>query len=306
MMIPKQVFIALSICFLAFTSCERTDLGPAPMPDDYREQFEEWHNERLESLTNPTGWMRLAGLYWLEDGVNRFGSSDSADLQFPEGSIAGIAGTFTLLNGRVSMQVESGVNVTRDGNQVTELVLFDGEESHAVESGSLHWLAIQRGDLTGIRLYNKNNPEVDAFNGFDRFDINPEWHLKASFIPKPEGSTIPILNILGQLEETPSPGSVEFMKDGEIFTLEALEGSTRLFLIVGDLTNKTETYQAGRYLYIDWPEQGSEYTVIDFNKLYNPPCSYNLYSTCQLPPVENRLDIAIEAGEKRPVGWSGR
>jgi uncharacterized protein (DUF1684 family) len=38
--------------------------------------------------------------------------------------------------------------------------------------------------------------------------------------------------------------------------------------------------------------------VVDFNKAYNPPCAFNEYSTCPLPPHENRLDLAVTAGEK--------
>jgi uncharacterized protein len=39
--------------------------------------------------------------------------------------------------------------------------------------------------------------------------------------------------------------------------------------------------------------------VIDFNQLYNPPCAYTPYATCPLPPDQNRLPVAIEAGEQR-------
>lgn len=105
--------------------------------------------------------------------------------------------------------------------------------------------------------------------------------------------------------DTPTPGTIEFIKNGELFTLDALEGTDQMFLIAGDLTNQTETYQAGRYIYIDYPEEGSDYTIIDFNKIYNPPCSYNLFTTCQLPPMQNRLDLEITAGEKRPQDWEG-
>jgi uncharacterized protein len=296
--------ILLLVLFLP--SCSPNDYGPASMPDNYRQQFDEWNADRLESLVNPTGWMRLAGLYWLEEGENTFGSSDTVDIRFPEGTIADYAGIFEKDGNTVMMLTTEEVSVTYEDERVMQLLLYDGEEALPVESGSLHWAVIDRGDTYGIRLYNKENPQVDEFTGFDRFDTGPEWYVKSRFIPNENGATIPIINVLGQLEDTPSPGVLEFMIDDEIYTLDALQGTRRLFLIVGDLTNQTETYQAGRYLYVDPPEEGSEYTVIDFNQLYNPPCSYNLYSTCQLPPPQNRLDVAIEAGEKRPVGWQGQ
>jgi uncharacterized protein (DUF1684 family) len=98
----------------------------------------------------------------------------------------------------------------------------------------------------------------------------------------------------------PSPGILEFDLDGTVHTLHALEGDTRYFVIFGDSTNRTTTYQAGRFMYIDPPAEGTDLTVIDFNKAYNPPCSFSAFTTCQLPPDGNVLSVSITAGEKRP------
>ena len=297
--------LQLIIFLLLLSACSRSDLGEAPLPDDYQKQFETWQESRMESLTNPTGWMRLAGMYWLEDGENSFGTGDQADIKFPEGTLPTYAGEFMLADGKVTLQAADDVEFTYNEEPFQQREIYDGEEALSIQYGSLVWLVIERGDLIGIRLYNKDNPKVDDFTGFERYPIVPEWHLKAKFIPADDGETISIVNVLGQLMDAPTPGTIEFMKNGEIYTLDALEGTDQMFLIVGDLTNKTETYQAGRYLYIDYPEEGSNYTVIDFNKLYNPPCAYNLFSTCQLPPVQNRLNLEITAGEKRPQDWEG-
>lgn len=294
---------SLLIILLAY--CSRDDLGPAPVAEDYHSELEEWKMDRLESLTSPTGWMRLAGMHFLEEGENRFGSGDDVDIQFPEGSIPEFAGTITLQNDTVVISVAEGVDITHDNNLVDTMVIYDGEDAPAIEYGSLEWIIIEREGLFAVRLYNKENQKVDEFEGFPRYETSTDWVLKAKFYPAPEGTTIPIINVLGQQAETPSPGTLEFMINDNIYTLDALEGSERLFIIVADLTNRTETYQAGRYMYIDYPEDGSDYTVIDFNKAYNPPCAYNLYTTCQLPPMQNRLNVAITAGELRPVGWDG-
>ena len=298
-------FLQLTTILLLITACSRSDLGKAPLPDNYEEEFDTWQESRMESLTNPTGWMRLAGMYWLEEGQNSFGTGDQADIKFPEGTLPAYAGEFMLADGKVTLQAADDVEFTYNEEPFQQREIYDGEEALSIQYGSLEWLVIERGDLIGIRLYNKDNPRVDDFTGFERYPIVPEWHLKAKFIPADDGETISIVNVLGQLMDAPTPGTIEFMKNGEIYTLDALEGTDQMFLIVGDLTNKTETYQAGRYLYIDYPEEGSNYTVIDFNKLYNPPCAYNLFSTCQLPPVQNRLNLEITAGEKRPQDWEG-
>jgi uncharacterized protein (DUF1684 family) len=69
-----------------------------------------------------------------------------------------------------------------------------------------------------------------------------------------------------------------------------------LWIIFADRTSGRETYGAGRFLYSDgMPVDGK--LKVDFNKAYNPPCAFNDYSTCPLPPLENRLDLAVTAGE---------
>lgn len=301
--------LSLAILFsllILSTGCDRSGLGPAELPSDYLEDLERWKENRVESLKDTTGWMRLAGMYWLESGQNRFGSGEEMDIQFPEGAIPEEAGTFIYDDGTVRMVVEEGVEITHDQRRVTDMVIFDGsDEVPHIEHGSLHWRVIARGDLVGIRLYNEENEKVDQFTGFESYPVDTNWVRKARYVPKPEGSSITVVNVLGQEMQEPSPATLEFTWDGETYSLDAIDSDDDMFLIVGDETNQTETYQAGRYLYVDFPEGGNEFIQIDFNKLYNPPCAYNLFTTCQLPPPQNRLDLAIPVGEKRPDEWKG-
>ena len=302
----RTILFGILLVMTISVGCNRSDLGSAQLPADYFEELESWKQQRVESLKDSTGWMRLAGMYWLEEGKNRFGSGDEVDLQFPEGTIPDRAGSFILENRIVRMEVEPGVEITHDHQPVSEMVIFDGSnEVPHIEHGSLHWVVIDRGGLIGIRLYNEENDKVDRFTGFESYTVDTNWVRKARVIPKPEGSVIAIVNVLGQEMEEPSPAALEFLWDGEAYTLDAIDSDDNMFLIVGDQTNKTETYQAGRYIYVDFPEKGSDFTLIDFNKMYNPPCAYNLFTTCQLPPLQNRLNVAIVAGEKRPKNWSG-
>lgn len=300
-------YLLLSVCTAAFFlySCGNSGLGPAPVPDNYSEQVEEWKQNRVESLKAPTGWLRLAGMLFLEEGENSFGSGDDTDVRFPDGTIPEFAGTFIYESGRVIMEVAEDVAITHNGEPVEELVLYNGDETPSVEFESLEWLVITREDLKAIRLYNKENAKADEFEGFPAYPVDSQWLRKARFKPNPEGTTIPVVNVLGQQTDEPSPGRIEFTLNGSRHSLTALEGSERMFIIMADETNRTETYQAGRYIYIDYPEEGSDFTEIDFNKLYNPPCAYNVFTTCQLPPPQNRLEAAITAGEKRPVDWVG-
>ena len=99
-------------------------------------------------------------------------------------------------------------------------------------------------------------------------------------------------------DEMPNPGAVEFQRDGKTYRLEALdEGGDELFLIYADRTSGHGSYGAGRYLYTAMPDAKGN-VVLDFNQGYNPPCAFTAFATCPLPPPENRLDLAITAGEK--------
>jgi uncharacterized protein len=98
-------------------------------------------------------------------------------------------------------------------------------------------------------------------------------------------------------------GRLQFTLHGEKLTLNAFveEGTQQieeLFVPFRDLTAGTETYPAGRYLNLV-PTATGIYTI-DFNKAYNPYCAYNNAYECPLPPPENRLKVAIKAGEKMP------
>jgi uncharacterized protein (DUF1684 family) len=95
-------------------------------------------------------------------------------------------------------------------------------------------------------------------------------------------------------------GTLEFERDGKSHNLIALgeESSQSLWFLFADKTSGHETYGAGRYLYSDgMPENGR--LVVDFNKAYNPPCAFNEFSTCPLTPQQNRLRMAVRAGEKK-------
>lgn len=298
------LILSSAVIWMLFSACNQHNPGPAPVPENYIETISEWKEYRVNVLKGPTNWLRLDGIYWLEEGENSFGSGENQDLQFPEGTIPGFAGIITLDEGIVSMKVADGITITHEGDPVQEMVLFDGENRPRVEHYDLEWFIDSRGDNHGVRLYNKDNPKADAFEGFPAYPLDPDWHLQARFVPNSDSTTINVDNVLGEVLERYSPGNIEFVIDGTLYSVIAFEGNTGLFIIFSDETNRTETYHAGRYITIPFPGEDGN-TVIDFNKAYNPPCAFNKFTTCQLPPPQNRLGAAITAGEKRPVNWDG-
>jgi uncharacterized protein len=300
----QTIFLSFSSLLLIFSACSEEDLGLAPLPENYLESIHEWKEYRVGVLTGPTNWLRLDGIYWLDEGENTFGSGDNQDLRFPEGTIPEHAGVFILEDGIVTMNVAEEVTITHDGEPIRKMILFDGENRPHVEHADLEWFIDSRDDRHGIRLYNKDNPKADAFDGFPAYPIDSEWHLKARFVPNNDSTTIMLDNVLGEEVERFSPGNIKFKVDGQLHSVIAFEASSGLFIMFTDETNQTETYHAGRYMIIPFPDE-NDMTIIDFNKAYNPPCAFSKFTTCQLPPPQNRLDAAINAGEKRPVAWEG-
>ncbi len=303
--IINQKIPVILLLTLLVASCASLETETVPVPEDYEQTVNEWKEYRIDRLTEPTGWLRLTDLIWLEEGENRFGSGENMGIRFPEGTIPEYAGVFTLDSGIVHMNVADDVLIENEGEPVDEKMIFDGENRPEFTHEDLIWYVDTRGDQHGIRLYNQDSPEADQFEGFPFYPLDPEWHLKGRFVPAPDGHTITIVNVLGDTIERESPGSVEFRVDGELYSLDAFESASGLFLMFTDQTNRTDTYQAGRYMIIDLPDENG-HTIIDFNKAYNPPCAFSKLTTCQLPPPQNRLDLTIPAGEQRPVGWEGR
>ena len=303
-----SLFLTISAACLIFYGCGsgEAELGPKPLPNNYEQSISDWQEYRIGVLTDTTGWLRLVDLIWFEEGENSFGSGEEQDIRFPEGSIAKHAGTFLLRNGEVSMRVAENVDIRHKGERVDQLQMVgDGVEEriHATH-GNLTWFIDERGDQRGVKIFSMDTPKADRFDGFPRYELKEEWHLKGRFVQHSEEASVEVVNVLGDTIDRSSPGYVTFRVNDELYSIDAFEANSGLFLMFTDQTNRSDTYQAGRYMIIDHPDDNG-FITLDFNKAYNPPCAFNPFTTCQLPPPQNRLDLAIPAGEKRPVDFEG-
>jgi uncharacterized protein len=255
-----------------------------------------WRKSRVTELTADDGWLTLVGLHWLHDGVNRAGSAPEATLPLPS-TAPPLLGTFTLIGGHVTFAAAPGSTVTVDGTRFAqgELAL----DKTVLASGSLRMLVIQRGPRIGLRVRDLASPARLSFKGIESFPIDDASRVDARFEPFVPPKQVPIVNVLGDVIDTPSPGRLIFRLHGTEYALDALiddPSEPDLFVIFRDRTNGSTTYPAGRYLHVPLPVGGR--TTIDFNQAYNPPCAFTAFATCPLPPKQNWLRTAVEAGEK--------
>lgn len=290
--IPGMMLIALGVCWLG---CEKT----GETNQEYVDQINQWHQKRVERLTSPDGWMSLAGLYWLQEGENTFGADSTNDIIFPK-KAPDFIGSFILKDGNITAKILPDAKIMHGDTPVKEIEMktdTDGEPT-TLSYGTLNWYVIKRSNDFAIRLKDSDNANIKSFHGIKRYPVDPDWRLEATFEKYDPQKSISVPTILGTIDEEPCPGALAFKIRNKKYRLDVLSEGDQFFVIFGDETNKDETYQPGRYVYVDKPGSNGK-TTIDFNKAYNPPCAFTDYATCPFPPEQNILPIKITAGEKR-------
>lgn len=266
-------------------------------PPAYASAIEQWRNQREASLRSEDGWLAVCGLFWLEEGENMVGSAPGSQVLLPADAAPAKAGVIRLTGNRAVFTPAPGVQALRNGEPVgTAELRSDASGSQDVlQIGRLKLLLLKRGERYAIRLRDPECALRKNFRGLRWFPVREEWRIAARFLPAPAERKLVVDTIIGTQEEMPLAGEVEFERGGDSYRLLAARSGRRLFIVFRDATAGKTTYAAGRFLYADLPQDGR--VILDFNQAINPPCAYNPYTTCPLPPPQNRLPIEIPAGE---------
>ncbi len=287
----RKVTVAVAGIALCVSAC-------AIQPPDaaYLQSFEKWKGELVDDLKQ--NWLVLAGLFWLKPGANTFGSAADNAIVLPSGPAH--AGVFQLRGDAVSVELQKGVQAKIGGESLDQAKLqadITGKPT-VIEMGSLRMHLIQRGQRLGIRVKDLNSEAARNYAGPIFFPLDMTYRITGTFVPSDGKRTVDVPNLLGDVTPTPIAGEVRFKLNGQDLTLTALSGDPAkgLSFVMGDLSGKTDTYPGGRFLDTDPVVDGK--VVLDFNRAYNPPCAVTPYATCPLAPKENRLQVAITAGEK--------
>ena len=265
----------------------------------FHHESQKWRREREAKLKADDGWLTVSGLFWLKDGTtNTLGSGRKQNIVLPKGSAPLNVGTIELAHGVVTLKVAPRVRVKVKNIVVSEYMMkFDVKPPDPFTVGSLQLSVIKRGERYGLRVRDMNSQARREFKGLRWFPARESYRVTASFIPDAQPKEIIIMNVLGDELKMKSPGMLSFELNGQTYQLRpVIEDDKKLFILFKDLTAGKTTYGAGRFLYADLPKDGK--VVLDFNRSENPPCAFTLYATCPLPPKQNFLPVAIDAGEK--------
>jgi uncharacterized protein (DUF1684 family) len=277
-------------------------LASTALADDYVQSIETWRTGRVQRLQRPDGWLALIGRHPLDEGTWSVGSAEGNTIRLAAGP--GRLGTLTHApGGRVTIALADGVAATIDGtSERTAELVYQGEQTTYVRAGTVSFHVMDRSGKLFLRVRDSESPRLKHFAGIEAWPVDPAWRIEATWVPFDPPHQVPITNILGQTEPAPVPGKAVFTYDGRTHELIPIDEGPEvdLFFILTDTTAGTETYEACRFLYAPRPKDGK--IVLDFNKLYNPPCAFTPFATCPLPPKGNVLPFALTAGEKKYRG----
>jgi uncharacterized protein (DUF1684 family) len=295
--------IALAAASLAGVQLMSANVETSKPSSDYTQQIETWRAQRVERLKAPNGWLSLIGLHWLKDGKNSIGSAKDNDVVLAKGPAH--LGAISLKGGKATIELDAKADASIDDKKTKSAELLDDthEKPTTVAFGTASFYMIDRNGKKGLRVKDSAAETRTHFAGIDSFAIDPSWRVEAKWEAYTPAHSLDIPTVLGTVDKMPVPGKATFTRGGKTYTLLPVledKDAKELWFIFADRTSGKETYGAARFLYADMPKDGK--LVIDFNKAYNPPCAFTPYATCPLAPPENRLDLAVTAGEKKYSG----
>ncbi len=297
---------------LLVTACGTPGAAPVkPSVDSatYAAETQLWRGKRLDAIAGPDGWSTVAGLFWLDSTRSTIGSDPANSIVLPADHTPKRLGILTRTDTLFRFRADRSALVLVDSSRVdTVTVAHDKSRTPTIlRSGTVTYRVIERGGRFALRVKDSAYVLRTDFKGLEYFPLDTALRVMAHLIPHPTPRTVRILNVLGQTDEYRSPGTLEFTVAGKQYTLTAtFEGSdtTQYFILFRDSTIRESTYPAGRFMYVPVVDTAG-YTILDFNRAFNPPCAFTPFATCPLPPAGNVLAVALKAGEKRYAGPHG-
>ena len=281
----RSAFVVLLFSLLA---------APATTASRSAAETESWRAQRERDLKSDTGWLTVAGLAFLKPGPNTVGSDRDSDVVLPPAAPPH-AGELTREQRAVWFTPAAGSGILLNGAPVEGRIQLQPRDR--LVSGGVSFHLHESGERVGIRIRDVNSPLRRTFRGLRWFPVREAWTIDARFVPYEQPRVTTVANVLGDFERLTIPGEVVFQAAGKEVRMQAAQSGKRLWLIFSDARAGRETYRI-RFLYADAPSLEGRVTL-DFNRAYNPPCAYNPFTTCPVPPPQNRLKVAIPAGERK-------
>jgi uncharacterized protein (DUF1684 family) len=249
--------------------------------------WEQWHQTRERYFRQPHGWVAITALHWL--------SAEPREL-------AGVPGLWSA-DGPVRIEaVAADGLVLPDGTALDGVATIDpveGAPGLQVRAGDLLLEVARRTGHAIVRVHDPAAPQLAAFDGIPAYAPSQEWVLTGRFEPYGDARTVTTGAVIDGLEHHHTAvGTVHFEVAGIPQQLIVFDGGARgLSVLFRDATSGVTTYPAARTLALG-PVADDGTVTLDLNRASNLPCGLTQFATCPIPPPENVLTVAVEAGEQ--------
>jgi len=261
--------------------------------ESFETDWQEWHAAHEQQRAHPHGFLAVTHLHWLGDEATR---------------LEGAPGTWSVEADVVRVVLEPGDSLQRDGRELNgpsgaALEFGPIEERGGINlvSGDTVIEVAKRGGEYIVRPRHPENPLLQEYQGTPAYSPDAAYAVRGTYVPfeAPRPTTVGAA-VEGIQHVYQAPGEIRFTLAGQELALTAFNGHApgSLSVLFTDQTSGKTTYAANRSLSVVPAADGS--VLLDFNRAVNLPCAYTDLATCPLPPSENQLPVAVEAGEKIP------
>jgi uncharacterized protein len=260
--------------------------------DTFAQEWAAWHEHHEKVRADPHGFLAITGLHWLTAEPQRVPGAPGEWWTGPDGVVVRLAEDESLLVDGLPVHGEHSFGVLPERGGVNPL------------AGDAVIEVAKRGGSDVVRPRHPDSPVLAAYTGTPAYEPDQRWRLTGTYVPFDEPRPTTVGAVVEGLQHVyDAPGRIEFDLDGQALSLTAFNGATEgsLFVLFTDETSGVTTYAANRSLKVD-PPAADDTVVLDFNRATNLPCAYTEFATCPLPPEGNHLPVAVEAGEKKPLG----
>jgi uncharacterized protein len=259
-------------------------------PATFEQEWADWRQRREAALADPHGFLAITSINWLSEELQGFADAPGLWETGPDGVIVEIADDEELIVAGVAVRGRYSFGLIPERGGVL------------AESGDAVIEVARRGDYDIVRPRHPEHPLRVNFAGVPVYPPSRDWVISGRYIPFAAPRPTSVGSVVDGLRHVyDAPGFVEFEAGGQPQRLTAFDGHSpgSLTLLFTDATSGVTTYAANRSLAVAAPAEDGMVTL-DFNRAVNLPCAFTDLATCPLPPAENHLQVAVEAGEKIP------
>ncbi|MBF6212957.1 DUF1684 domain-containing protein [Nocardia puris] len=247
-----------------------------------------WRAAREDQLRDPLGFLSLTSLHWLTDQPER---------------LPGVPGTWWVTDQKVFITAQPADRLVFEGSDIAGVQILhpvEGAPGLRVQQESRVLEVIRRTGRHAVRVHDPAAPTLAAFGGIPAYAPDQRWVITGRYEAFDEPRDVVTGAVVDGLEHHhTATGTIEFTVGAVTERVIVFAAGEQLRFLFTDATAGVTTYPGVRALTVGAPEADGT-VVLDFNRAVNLPCAFTDFATCPIAPAENRLRVAIEAGEQDP------